>query len=193
MTALSVLIVLSVIWATETQAKIGTKPRPVTDMIVLHSFGGFDCKNKQWTHFPSPRKLKTATDFLAQKHVIAGAHIVLDRAGSLAISTPIDKIANHVYGRAKKQDKHSYNARSIGIELLNHGDGKQTFPEKQLDRLVSELKRLVKTYGIKRSGIVSHAAIDQRKVVCGKKTYARRTDPGRNFPMKEILDRVFEK
>jgi hypothetical protein len=184
---------LTLLLGTNALAKIGTKSRPITDMIVLHSFGGSSCKGERWTHSRSPRKLKSASDYLAKKDLIAGAHLIIDRSGNLAVSTPLDNIANHVFGRANKKDKHSYNERAIGIELLNHGDGKQDFPKKQLDRLVAELKKLVSTYKIRRSGIVTHAALDQRKVFCGNKQYFRRTDPGKNFPMKQVLDRVFEK
>ena len=191
MLVLPIILVLS--FSGIAGAKIGTKSRPVTDLVVLHSVGGFGCKKDKWSHSGSPKKLKTVLGILANPKHVGGAHILIDRDGNIAASTPIGMTANHVYGRQKKDDKYSYNDRSIGIELLNHGDGNEEFPPKQLSALVSKLQELVKTYGIKRGAIVTHASVDRRKVSCeGEKEFVRRTDPGANFKLKEVLERVFK-
>lgn len=173
-------------------AKIGAQDRSKTDLIVLHSIGGFACKGTRWTHHPSFKKLSSAVAYFARRDVGVGTHYILDKNGEYAASTPEEKVANHVFGREKETDPFSYNQRSIGIEMLNDGDGKDPFPANQIDALFGLLKELVKKYKLGRSSIKAHSDLDNCKAACEGKEFFRRIDPGPAFPMKDVLNRVFE-
>ena len=76
--------------------------------------------------------------------------------------------------------------------MLNDGDGKDEYPSEQVDAVVQLLKTLVTKYSLDKSSIKAHSVLDQRKVECGGKKYFRRVDPGSNFPMDDVIKRVFE-
>lgn len=189
---IGICLMLGAIFASSAQAKIGVVDRPITDLIVLHSVGGFECKNEQWTHFPSFKTLSRAVDFFANADLVVGVHFIVAKDGQSKASTPVAKVANHVAGREQKGDKLSYNQRSIGIEMLNDGDGTDPYPEKQIEAVVSLLKILVQKYSLDKKSIRPHSALDRRVVQCAGKKYPRRTDPGPAFPLKEVIRRVFK-
>ena len=94
-----------------------------------------------------------------------------------------DEVANHVF---------HYSGRSIGIELVNDGDGHDPFPEAQLAALVKLLRDLKQRYGIMRDGVKRHSDLDHAMMPCDT-TQRRKVDPGAAFPYKSILDRVFKR
>lgn len=57
-----------------------------------------------------------------------------------------------------------WNHKSIGIEIVNWGNGKDPFPEKQMRALAYLVHRYMKTYNIKRSHITDHKAILPGKI-----------------------------
>ena len=80
---------------------------------------------------------------------------------------------------------HDVNKRSIGIELVNNGDGIDPFPEVQLavtEALVSELAR---RYGIGADRVRTHAELDTRPIG-GCDGHPRRVDPNILFPMARM-------
>jgi len=172
-------------------AKIVDLPRTTTNMIVIHAFGGFECRNGKWTHFRSPKNLTKAIDFLSRNDTAGGAHFVIAEDGTYLASTKIENIAYHVYGR-RKGDKIRYNERAIGIELLNDGDGKDVYEDAQLNRLVELLTKLSQDYSIPETSIKLHSELDTREVECGDKSFRRKVDPGPMFPLKEVINKVYK-
>ncbi len=85
-----------------------------------------------------------------EAHPRLGVHWMIDRDGTVRASVPEQQVADHVF---------TYSGRSIGIELVNDGDGQDPFPPAQIDALVALLRGIVHAtrpspvpawYGIRR-------------------------------------------
>jgi len=152
------------------------------DMIVIHSTGGPTCEAT--TGKPIWVGAGTLEEDMRQieANPKLGIHYMIDRDGNLRASVPEDQVANHVF---------HYSGRSIGIELVNEGDGHDPFPEAQLATLVKLLRDLRQRYGITRDGIKRHSDLDHALMPCDA-TQRRKVDPGAAFPYRAILDRVFQ-
>jgi N-acetylmuramoyl-L-alanine amidase len=151
------------------------------DMIVIHSTGGPTCDAV--TGKPIWVRAGTLDEDMRQieAHPKLGIHYMIDRDGTLRASVPENQVANHVL---------HYSGRSIGIELVNDGDGHDPFPDAQLSALVKLLGELKQRYGITRDGIKRHSDLDHARMPCDT-MQRRKVDPGAAFPYKSILDRVF--
>jgi N-acetylmuramoyl-L-alanine amidase len=159
-----------------------TRTQPIT-MIVIHSTGGPTCDAA--TGKPIWVKAGTMDENMRtiEAHSKLGVHYMIDRDGALRASVPEDQVAHHVL---------TYSGRSIAIELINDGDGRDTFSDAQQDALVKLLLDIVQRRGIKREGIKRHSDLDQAKLPCDK-TQRRKVDPGAAFLYEATLDRVFLK
>lgn len=158
----------------------GARTVPI-DMIVIHSTGGPTCDAA--TGQPIWVSAGTLTENLRQveAHPRLGIHYMIDRDGTLRASVPEEQIAHHVM---------HYSPRSIAIELINDGDGRDPFPEAQLNALVQLLCDIKQRRGIARDAIKRHSDLDHARMACDK-SQRRKVDPGKAFPHKAILDRVF--
>ena len=141
------------------------------DLIVVHATGGPGCKNGRLWHSPSGTLESMQRYFAANPGI--GYHYLIGRDGTLVAGVPETEIAHHARG---------HNPRSIGIELINDGDGKDPFPEAQIDTLIGLLKRLTKTYDLTPKQIKSHSAVDSRSFECGGRRYKQKIDPGGEYP-----------
>jgi N-acetylmuramoyl-L-alanine amidase len=117
-----------------------------------------------------------------EAHAKLGIHYMIDRDGTVQASVPEDQVAHHVF---------KYSARSIGIELINDGDGRDPFPEPQLDALVKLLRDITQRRGIGPAGIKRHSDLDHSMLPCDR-SQRRKVDPGAAFPYQVVLDRVFQ-
>ena len=151
------------------------------DMVVIHSTGGPTCDARTgkpiWVRSGG---LEANMRFI-EAHPRLGIHYMIDRDGSLRASVPEDQLAHHALG---------VSARSIAIELINDGDGRDPFPEAQLASLVDLLRDIRQRRGITRDGIKRHSDVDTSLLPCGK-AQRRKVDPGAAFPHESVLDRVF--
>lgn len=162
--------------------RIGHPRTQTIDMVVIHSTGGPTCDAV--TGKPIWVKAGTLADNL--KNIEAnprlGIHYMIDRDGTLRASVPEDQVANHVF---------HYSGRSIAIELINDGDGRDPFPGAQLTALVKLLRNISQRYAITRDGIKRHSDLDHALLSCDR-TQRRKVDPGAAFPYRSVLDRVFQ-
>jgi N-acetylmuramoyl-L-alanine amidase len=151
------------------------------DMVVIHSTGGPTCDAK--TGKPIWVKAGTlADDILSiEAHPKLGIHYMIDRDGTVRSSVPEDRIAHHVFG---------YSARSIAIELVNDGDGVDSFPEAQLDATVTLIRDIARRRGVTRHGVKMHSDLDHGFMTCDR-TKRRKVDPGSAFPYEAVLDAAF--
>jgi N-acetyl-anhydromuramyl-L-alanine amidase AmpD len=151
------------------------------DMVVIHSTGGPTCDPR--TGRPVWVGAGTLEDNLREieAHPKLGIHYMVDRDGSVRASVPESQVAHHVF-------RHS--SRSIAIELVNDGDGRDPFPEPQLAALVALLKDIAQRRGIVRGGVVRHSDLDPAMLPCDR-TQRRKVDPGPAYPHDAVLDRVF--
>lgn len=152
--------------------------------IVIHAVGGPACIGDA-VHFHPIRKRDD--DAMLWRKVLTGApkndaHFVIGRNGTRLPVIPVTEIANHTVG---------VNDVSIGVELVNRGDGLEPFAEAQIDSLILLIKEIRSRYpAISIENIVAHSDIDQRTCSCGGAIYRRRQDPGANFPMAKVLEAV---
>lgn len=151
------------------------------DMIVIHSTGGPTCDAA--TGKPIWVRAGTLDDNLRQieAHPVLGIHYMIDRDGTLRASVAEDQVAHHVY---------RFSERSIAIELINDGDGRDPFTDTQLASLVTLLRDITQRRGIRRDGIKRHSDLDRGLLPCDR-TQRRKVDPGAAYPHESILDRVF--
>lgn len=152
------------------------------DMVVIHSTGGPTCDTK--TGMPIWVGAGTLDENLKQieAHPNLGIHYMIDRDGTVRASVPEEQMVHHVF---------HYSQRSIAIELINEGDGRDPFPDAQLDSLVQLLRDIKQRHGITRDGIKRHSDLDHAKLSCDK-AQRRKVDPGAAFPYEVIRDRVFQ-
>lgn len=152
------------------------------DMVVIHSTGGPTCDAA--TGKPVWVGAGTLEENL--KNIEAnpnlGIHYMIDRDGTLRASVPEGRVVHHVF---------HYSGRSIAIELINDGDGRDPFPDAQLASLVKLLRDIKQRRGITRDGIKRHSDLDHALLSCDK-SQRRKVDPGAAFPYESILDRVFQ-
>jgi N-acetylmuramoyl-L-alanine amidase len=152
--------------------------------IVIHSIGGPACIAHKVQYRPIRFREDDAEFWrrILAAAPSADAHYVIGRTGQLAEVMPTTEIAYHTVG---------VNDVSIGIELVNRGDGQDPYPEAQIIRLIDLIKTLRQRYpAIPIENIVTHGDIDQRTCLCAHKTYRRRVDPGVNFPIQRVLKEV---
>ena len=187
-TALAAALVMSalvtaLVFAThEAQARSSGPPRSrAIDMVVLHSTGGPTCDAR--TGRPIWVSAGTMAENLRQieAHPTLGIHHMIDRDGSLRASVPEAQLAHHVL---------RFSARSIAIELINDGDGRDPFPDAQVDAGVALLREIRQRHGIARAGVVRHSDLDTAPMPCDR-TQRRKVDPGAAFPFESVLKRVF--
>jgi len=179
---IALLLATFIIHATDALARRTGGARDVAiDMVVIHSTGGPTCDAE--TGKPVWVGAGTLEENIRQieAHPVLGIHYMIDRDGTLRASVPEEQLAHHVL---------HYSGRSIAIELVNAGDGREPFPAAQLDALVKLLRSITGRRGITRDGIKRHSDIDHGKMDCDA-TQRRKVDPGAAFPFKAILNRVF--
>ena len=153
------------------------------DMVVIHSTGGPTCDAA--TGKPIWVSAGAFEENLRQveAHPVIGIHYMIDRDGTVRASVPEDQVAHHVF---------RFSGRSIAIELVNDGDGRDPFPEAQLASLVKLLRDIRQRHGIMREGIRRHSDLDHGMLSCDRRQ-RRKVDPGAAFPYQSILDRVFRR
>ena len=159
-----------------------SKPRLVAvDSIVLHAIGGPYCKNSAVHYSAANGGGERWIDFFAT-HKVLGIHYVIDRRGRVFKGISENKIANHTLG---------WNQSSIGIELVNNGDGIDVYPKVQVDALVGLLRGVLSRHPeISKNSIVRHSDADVSEFSCGKVLHKRKSDPGAMFDLQYLLDRI---
>lgn len=141
------------------------------DLIVIHATGGPGCKHGKLWHSPGG-SLESMRRYFASNPGI-GYHYLIGRDGTILAGAPEERIAHHARG---------HNERSIGIELINDGDGRDPFPEAQISALIDLLRRLARTHGVSADQVRGHSEIDRRSFVCGGRRYKQKIDPGGEYP-----------
>ena len=118
-------------------------------------------------------------------------HYYIDRDGSVHCWVPLERIAHHAG---------NYNARSVGIELVNRGRWPDWFnsntqimtepyPAAQVESLLGLLSDLRIHLRILR-WITGHEDLDQSRIAASDapgKLVKRKLDPGPEFPWPEVL------
>jgi N-acetylmuramoyl-L-alanine amidase len=153
------------------------------DLIVIHSIGGPTCKDGAVYFTPAGGPAVFWRDwFLDQSN--KSIHYVVGREGDIAQQRPELRTAGHVsFGGIMAR----VNQRSIGIELVNRGNGVEPFPEAQISALKELVAEIAARYDLPPEAIVTHAALDDRvQGECGGQPLRRNLDPGPLFPLDQV-------
>ncbi len=156
----------------------GRPRRRAVDAVIVHSLGGPDCR--QGTRFYT-RIDGDAHTWIARFAAlpIVSIHYVIGRDGRVETGIPEALAASHAVG---------WNQRSIGVELVNNGDGADPFPEPQLaalGRLVREIRGRHPRVAPER--ILRHSDVDLSLFPAARHgeacaAFRRKLDPGAAFP-----------
>ncbi|MFN7163954.1 MAG: N-acetylmuramoyl-L-alanine amidase [Hyphomonas sp.] len=153
------------------------------DLIVVHSIGGPTCRDGAIYFTPAGGDAVFWRDwFLGEGG--KSIHYVIGREGDIAQQRPELRTAGHVsFGGIMT----AVNRRSIGIELVNRGDGIEPFPEAQIAALNALVAEIAARYGLPPHALVTHAALDDRmQPDCGGLPLRRNLDPGPLFPLQDV-------
>jgi len=153
------------------------------DLIVVHSIGGPTCRDGAIYFTPANGSAVFWRDwFLGEGG--KSIHYAIGRDGDIAQQRPELRTAGHVsFGGIMAQ----VNRRSIGIELVNRGDGIEPFPEAQIAALSALVADIAARYSLPPDALVTHAALDDRmQPDCGGVPLRRNLDPGPLFPLEDV-------
>ncbi len=144
------------------------KPGRRIDMIVMHATGGVKTGDL-WTLSGRDRR-----------HLVS-CHYYITKLGEIYQLVQDKDVAWHA-GVSFWQGEHDCNRFSIGVELENLNNGKDPYPQPQLDAAIWLVRNKVQQYKVPRSRLVKHAQIAQPP--------GRKTDP-RGFPWESFVAQVY--
>jgi N-acetyl-anhydromuramyl-L-alanine amidase AmpD len=133
----------------------------VVDTIVVHS-----------TVIPT---LQKTTEAFQRTSSQVSSHFTIGRDGSIIQNVSTFDRAWHAGVSKDASGRTNLNNYSIGIELVNLNDGKQPYPEQQIQALCGIIAEMRRRFPIKQ--IVSHEYIAQPP--------GRKNDP-KNFPWERL-------
>lgn len=160
----------------------GHPRRRSVDAVIVHSLGGPDCRNG--TRFF--KRIDGDAAIWAQRFAklpLVSIHYVIDRAGAVAPGIPEVLAASHAIG---------WNQRSIGIELVNNGDGRDPFPRPQIEALLQLIHDIRGRHPeVAPERVLRHSDVDQTTFADGRhgrgcSAYRRKLDPGDAFPWDDF-------
>lgn len=156
------------------------RAQPV-DMVVIHSTGGPTCDAHGRPIWVPGGELQDNLRTI-EAHPRLGIHWMIDRDGSAHASVPEQQVAHHVL---------THSRRSIAIELINDGDGRDAFAPAQIDALVALLQAIAHRHpALTRAGIQRHSDLDRGRLPCAPER-RRKVDPGPAYPHDAVIERVF--
>lgn len=182
------MLTLALLLATsDVRAKPGGHPRRrAVDAVIVHSLGGPDCR----AGMPFFRDVDgDARHWMAtfNRLPIVSIHYVIDRTGQVAAGVPEAVAATHATG---------WNQRSIGIELVNNGDGRDPFPAPQIDALVALITDIRQRHpAITPARVLRHSDVDRSTFPAATHgeacaAFRRKLDPGDAFPWTAFQTRL---
>lgn len=152
----------------------GQKRDTVTEIIV-HATGGPSCRNGQVVFSPAG-DVATMKRFFERSGGVS-IHYIVGRDGEVARSVPETEVAVHTRGN---------NERSIGIELINSGDGREEYSPAQIAALAKLIRGVQQRWRIPITAIKGHDDVDQSTFTCAGRQVRRKQDPGPRFPWESF-------
>ena len=152
----------------------GSKRSKVTEIIV-HATGGPFCQGGKVVFSPSGTGPSIKKFF--ESNGTVSIHYIVDRDGAVLKSVPEDEVAIHAV---------SHNENAIGIELINHGDGRDLYPDVQVEALAKLIKGIQQRWRIPLSEVKGHEDVDKSTFECGGRSARRKQDPGPKFPWDRV-------
>lgn len=165
-------------WTADLQAKTDAQSKlrsAKIDSIIIHAVGGPYCKQGKLVYSYAQGNAGFWKRFFEAQPVV-GIHYIVDREGVVVSSISESKVANHALG---------WNARSIGVELVNAGDGLDKYSSSQILSLVLLVKDIRSRNSlIIDANVVRHSDLDKRVFSCAGVKVKRKQDPGVLFDFK---------
>jgi N-acetyl-anhydromuramyl-L-alanine amidase AmpD len=152
----------------------GPKRNAVAE-IVIHATGGPSCQGGRVVFSPAGDVQRMKRFFEASG--LVSIHYIVGRDGTVAASVPEDEVAVHTIG---------HNDRSIGIELINAGDGVDPYPPEQVAALATLVHAIRVRWSIPLTEVKGHAELDRTTFQCGGQSVRRKQDPGPLFPWDRL-------
>ncbi|HEX6288615.1 MAG TPA: N-acetylmuramoyl-L-alanine amidase [Herpetosiphonaceae bacterium] len=144
------------------------KPGRRIDMLILHATGGVKTGDL-WTLSGRDRR-----------HLVS-THYYVTKLGEIYQLVQDKDIAWHA-GVSYWQGESDCNRFSLGVEMENLNDGRDTYPQAQQDAVLWLVRNKVQQYKIPRSRLVRHAQVALPP--------GRKSDP-RGFPWDSFISRVY--
>lgn len=181
------LVVLAALWLSVSgliaEAHSNGHPRRSSiDAVIVHSLGGPDCRDGTRFFKRIDGDAATWTQRFAKLPLVS-IHYVIDRAGAVASGIPERLAASHAIG---------WNQRSIGIELVNNGDGMDPFPRPQIEALLQLIRDIRRRHpDVAPERVLRHSDVDRTTFADarhgrGCSVYKRKLDPGDAFPWDDF-------
>ena len=157
---------------------VGKPRRRPVDAVIVHSLGGPDCQ--QGTRFF--RRIEGDAQVWAATFArlpVVSIHYVIGRDGAVAAGIAEAMAASHAVG---------WNQRSIGIELVNNGDGVDPFPAAQLAALRALVQEIRARHpAVAPERVLRHSDVDHTTFPAARHgeactAFRRKLDPGDAFP-----------
>jgi hypothetical protein len=161
----------AVLGATQADAKARGPKRHAVGEIIVHATGGPSCQRGRVVFSP-PGDVQSMARFFAASAIVS-IHYIVGRDGTVAASVPEDEVAHHTRGN---------NEGSVGIELINAGDGREAYPPEQIDALVRLVAKVRARWRVPLAAVKGHEDVDHSTFRCGAREVRRKQDPGALFP-----------
>jgi len=159
-------------------AKTTGDTRGKVDTLIIHAIGGPECSGGKVIFRPVKGDASSWKRYF-EKHETLGIHWIVDRAGGVVSSISEDQIANHARGA---------NDSSIGIELVNTGDGAERYSEAQINATLDLARKIIARWHIAVSNVFRHSDLDKgTPLPCGS---PRKVDPGPKFPWDQFKSQL---
>jgi len=143
------------------------------DEIIIHATGGPSCRRGKVV-FSNPGTLQWMARFFKRSRRVS-IHYIVGRDGRIARGVAENRVAIHA--------RH-HNRTSIGIEMINEGNGRVAFPKAQVAALVKLVRAIRRRHAIALSKILRHSDVDHSTFRCAGKRVRRKQDPGPAFDWK---------
>lgn len=138
--------------------------------IIIHATGGPFCQKGRVAYSPAGDVARMKRFF--ENSAILSIHYIVGRDGSIAASVPEDQVARHT---------RENNDGSVGIELINGGDGQDPYPAAQMAALVQLVHAIRMRWGVELDAVKGHEDVDPSTFRCSGRTVRRKQDPGPLF------------
>ena len=173
--AAAVLLVPALVLTSEADARARGSKRSKVSEIIVHATGGPFCQGGKVVFSPSGTGPSMKKFFEANGTV--SIHYIVDRDGAVLKSISEDEVAIHTVG---------HNENAVGIELINHGDGKEPYPEVQVQALAKLVKGIQQRWHVPLAQVKGHEHVDHSTFQCAGKSARRKQDPGPLFPWDKV-------
>lgn len=144
--------------------------------IIVHATGGPSCRGGRVV-FSDPGTIEQMRRFFARSATL-GIHYIIERDGRIARGVPESQVAVHTMDN---------NEASIGIELINRGDGSEPFPASQVQALAALVVDIMRRQGLGLEALKRHSDVDHSTFTCAGRLVRRKQDPGPAFPWDSFL------